>query len=78
MKIQGQGNRCKFFRNYLMSLERQYLLRYCVCLGEFELKEELNQIPTYKHVFHIDCINLAFVQYIACFCTYLPDKPSFR
>ncbi|KAF7137561.1 hypothetical protein RHSIM_Rhsim07G0081000 [Rhododendron simsii] len=28
----------------------------CVCLGEFELKEELNQIPTCKHVFHIDCI----------------------
>lgn len=30
--------------------------RCCVCLGEFELKEELNQIPTCKHVFHIDCI----------------------
>ncbi|KAK6935559.1 Zinc finger, RING-type, partial [Dillenia turbinata] len=29
----------------------------CVCLGEFELKEELNQVPTCKHVFHIECIS---------------------
>ncbi|KAK7318079.1 hypothetical protein RJT34_02777 [Clitoria ternatea] len=28
----------------------------CVCLGEFELKEELLQIPYCKHVFHINCI----------------------
>ncbi|XP_047152522.1 probable E3 ubiquitin-protein ligase RHA4A [Vigna umbellata] len=28
----------------------------CVCLGEFELKEELLQIPYCKHVFHISCI----------------------
>ncbi|KAL7189126.1 hypothetical protein ACSBR1_038903 [Camellia fascicularis] len=28
----------------------------CVCLGEFEIKEEVHQIPTCKHVFHIDCI----------------------
>ncbi|KAJ1438058.1 Zinc finger, RING-type [Sesbania bispinosa] len=31
--------------------------RCCVCLGEFELKEELLQIPYCKHVFHIDCIH---------------------
>lgn len=30
--------------------------RCCVCLGEFELKEELLQIPYCKHVFHISCI----------------------
>ncbi|XP_058009722.1 probable E3 ubiquitin-protein ligase RHA4A [Hevea brasiliensis] len=29
----------------------------CVCLGEFEIKEELLQIPTCKHVFHIECIH---------------------
>ncbi|XP_061350940.1 probable E3 ubiquitin-protein ligase RHA4A isoform X2 [Gastrolobium bilobum] len=29
----------------------------CVCLGEFEVKEELLQIPYCKHVFHIDCIH---------------------
>ncbi|XP_019446489.1 PREDICTED: probable E3 ubiquitin-protein ligase RHA4A [Lupinus angustifolius] len=29
----------------------------CVCLGEFELKEELLQIPYCKHVFHIECIH---------------------
>ncbi|XP_020239551.1 probable E3 ubiquitin-protein ligase RHA4A [Cajanus cajan] len=29
----------------------------CVCLGEFELKEELLQIPYCKHVFHINCIS---------------------
>ncbi|XP_075477191.1 putative E3 ubiquitin-protein ligase RHA4A [Primulina tabacum] len=28
----------------------------CVCLGEFELKEELLQVPSCKHIFHIDCI----------------------
>lgn len=28
----------------------------CVCLGEFELKEELLQIPFCDHVFHGDCI----------------------
>ncbi|XP_057415347.1 probable E3 ubiquitin-protein ligase RHA4A [Lotus japonicus] len=29
----------------------------CVCLGEFELKEELLQIPYCKHMFHIECID---------------------
>ncbi|KAF8412105.1 hypothetical protein HHK36_000060 [Tetracentron sinense] len=29
----------------------------CVCLGEFEIKEELQQIPSCKHVFHMDCIH---------------------
>uniref|UniRef100_A0A5B7BMS7 RING-type E3 ubiquitin transferase n=1 Tax=Davidia involucrata TaxID=16924 RepID=A0A5B7BMS7_DAVIN len=28
----------------------------CVCLGEFEMKEELHQVPSCKHVFHVDCI----------------------
>lgn len=28
----------------------------CVCLGEFEMEEELNQVPSCKHVFHVDCI----------------------
>ncbi|KAI4315549.1 hypothetical protein L6164_028346 [Bauhinia variegata] len=30
----------------------------CVCLGEFELKQELLQIPHCRHLFHIDCIRL--------------------
>ncbi|CAK9182803.1 unnamed protein product [Ilex paraguariensis] len=29
----------------------------CVCLGEFEMKEELVQVPWCKHIFHMDCIN---------------------
>ncbi|KAJ7945070.1 putative Ring finger protein [Quillaja saponaria] len=29
----------------------------CVCLGEFEMKEELLQIPYCKHIFHMDCIH---------------------
>ncbi|KAJ7952170.1 putative Ring finger protein, partial [Quillaja saponaria] len=29
----------------------------CVCLGEFEVMEELLQIPYCKHVFHVDCIH---------------------
>ncbi|KAL2470221.1 RING-H2 zinc finger protein RHA4a [Abeliophyllum distichum] len=28
----------------------------CVCLGEFEIKEELLQVVSCKHVFHVDCI----------------------
>ncbi|XP_057966796.1 E3 ubiquitin-protein ligase ATL59-like isoform X2 [Malania oleifera] len=28
-----------------------------VCLKEFEMKEELHQLPSCKHVFHIDCIH---------------------
>ncbi|CAN1138956.1 Probable E3 ubiquitin-protein ligase RHA4A [Linum perenne] len=29
----------------------------CVCLAEFEIKEELLQISSCKHVFHMDCIH---------------------
>ncbi|KAL1832637.1 hypothetical protein ACET3Z_002288 [Daucus carota] len=28
----------------------------CVCLGEFEMKEELLQVPSCQHIFHRDCI----------------------
>ncbi|KAL7144263.1 hypothetical protein ABFS83_07G000700 [Erythranthe nasuta] len=28
----------------------------CVCLGDFEVKEELLQVGTCNHIFHIDCI----------------------
>uniref|UniRef100_M1AVZ8 RING-type E3 ubiquitin transferase n=1 Tax=Solanum tuberosum TaxID=4113 RepID=M1AVZ8_SOLTU len=28
----------------------------CVCLGEFEIKEELHQLPSCKHIFHVECI----------------------
>ncbi|XAR70152.1 hypothetical protein NMG60_11026922 [Bertholletia excelsa] len=28
----------------------------CVCLGEFEIKEEVHQIPVCRHVFHADCL----------------------
>ncbi|KAL8484688.1 hypothetical protein ACS0TY_027108 [Phlomoides rotata] len=28
----------------------------CVCLGEFEVKEELVQVAACKHIFHIHCI----------------------
>ncbi|XP_021905136.1 probable E3 ubiquitin-protein ligase RHA4A [Carica papaya] len=29
----------------------------CVCLGEFEMNEELLQAPLCKHVFHAECIH---------------------
>ncbi|XP_024986408.1 probable E3 ubiquitin-protein ligase RHA4A [Cynara cardunculus var. scolymus] len=29
----------------------------CVCLGEFEMNEELIQVPSCKHIFHRDCIH---------------------
>ncbi|KAF3681391.1 RING-H2 zinc finger protein RHA4a [Capsicum annuum] len=28
----------------------------CVCLGEFEIEEELHQLPSCKHIFHVECI----------------------
>lgn len=28
----------------------------CVCLGEFEIKVELHQLPSCKHIFHVECI----------------------
>ncbi|XP_057810231.1 probable E3 ubiquitin-protein ligase RHA4A [Salvia miltiorrhiza] len=28
----------------------------CVCLGDFELKEEVLQVPACKHIFHVECI----------------------
>ncbi|KAK4365509.1 hypothetical protein RND71_016867 [Anisodus tanguticus] len=28
----------------------------CVCLGEFDIKEELHQLPSCKHIFHVECI----------------------
>ncbi|GMY30580.1 probable E3 ubiquitin-protein ligase RHA4A isoform X1 [Fagus crenata] len=41
-----------FFDEELRTRESQC----CVCLGEFEIKEELLQIPLCKHVFHVECI----------------------
>ncbi|GLT74647.1 hypothetical protein SLA2020_464340 [Shorea laevis] len=38
----------------------------CVCLGEFELKEQLLQIPTCKHVFHGDCIRHWLYSHLTC------------
>lgn len=35
----------------------EILYRCCVCLGEFEIKEELLQVPLCKHLFHIECIH---------------------
>ncbi|KAI3707608.1 hypothetical protein L6452_26234 [Arctium lappa] len=29
----------------------------CVCLGEFEMNEELIQVPSCKHIFHKHCIH---------------------
>ncbi|KAJ8621825.1 hypothetical protein MRB53_030354 [Persea americana] len=29
----------------------------CVCLGDFEIEEQLHQIPSCKHMFHVECIH---------------------
>ncbi|XP_019087891.1 PREDICTED: probable E3 ubiquitin-protein ligase RHA4A [Camelina sativa] len=38
----------------------------CVCLGEFELKEELVEMPSCKHIFHMDCIHLWLYSHNTC------------
>ncbi|CAH8314225.1 unnamed protein product [Eruca vesicaria subsp. sativa] len=38
----------------------------CVCLGEFELKEELVEMPSCKHIFHLDCIQLWLYSHTTC------------
>ncbi|KAL0368156.1 UNVERIFIED_CONTAM: putative E3 ubiquitin-protein ligase RHA4A [Sesamum calycinum] len=38
----------------------------CVCLGEFEVKEELVQVPSCKHIFHIDCLRRWLLKNSTC------------
>ncbi|GAA0172803.1 ubiquitin-protein ligase [Lithospermum erythrorhizon] len=38
----------------------------CVCLGEFELKEEVNQLASCQHIFHKDCIHHWFHSSSTC------------
>uniref|UniRef100_A0A7N0R9K1 RING-type E3 ubiquitin transferase n=1 Tax=Kalanchoe fedtschenkoi TaxID=63787 RepID=A0A7N0R9K1_KALFE len=38
----------------------------CVCLGEFEVAEELIQIPLCKHIFHLDCIHHWLFSHSTC------------
>ncbi|KAL9679530.1 hypothetical protein QQ045_017395 [Rhodiola kirilowii] len=38
----------------------------CVCLGEFEIGEELIQIPVCKHIFHLDCIHHWLFSHSTC------------
>ncbi|KVH89701.1 hypothetical protein Ccrd_008305 [Cynara cardunculus var. scolymus] len=40
-----------------MEISRISCRRCCVCLGEFEMNEELIQVPSCKHIFHRDCIH---------------------
>ncbi|KAK1385512.1 putative E3 ubiquitin-protein ligase RHA4A [Heracleum sosnowskyi] len=38
----------------------------CVCLGEFEMKEELIQVPSCKHIFHNECIRNWLISSTTC------------
>ncbi|KAK7358501.1 hypothetical protein VNO77_00430 [Canavalia gladiata] len=49
----------------------------CVCLGEFEVKEEVLQIPQCKHVFHINCIRNWLQSHSTCplcRCSIIPSS----
>ncbi|XP_058103597.1 probable E3 ubiquitin-protein ligase RHA4A [Magnolia sinica] len=49
----------------------------CVCLGDFEIKEQLHQTPSCKHIFHVDCIHHWLAAHTTCpLCraAILPDK----
>ncbi|XP_042055149.1 probable E3 ubiquitin-protein ligase RHA4A [Salvia splendens] len=48
----------------------------CVCLGEFELKEELLQVPACKHIFHMDCIRHWLHNHSTCPLCRAPVAPS--
>lgn len=41
----------------LNSFKSIKIVRCCVCLGDFEIKEQLHQIPSCKHMFHLECIH---------------------
>ncbi|XP_058095873.1 probable E3 ubiquitin-protein ligase RHA4A [Magnolia sinica] len=49
----------------------------CVCLGDFEIKEQLHQIPSCKHMFHFDCIHHWLVSNATCpLCRALIHPPK--
>lgn len=51
------------------------MCRCCVCLGDFEMEEQLHQIPSCNHIFHIDCIHHWLIANATCPLCRIPVLP---
>ena len=51
-------------------------LECAVCLNEFDDAKELRLLPRYKHIFHLDCIDVWLASHVTClvYCANLIEQ----